>query len=155
MSAAARPPGAAAEDEEACVAGPGLGCQEGGSGAARQHRQKFPPEMRGGRRAPLRDTTARVRGRKPAPPSLCASPQGRGSEEAPWSPAGLACGAWGRVQLPVVGAPLLPSSQKRHSKFCLTYLFTLTQNRRVPVGHSSSGHCSDWNADSPACRSPL
>lgn len=128
--------------------GPRTRLQEGGGGAAWQHRQKFPPEMRGGRRAPLRDTTARVRGRKPAPPSLCASPQGRGSEEAPWSPAGLACGAWGRVRLPVVGAPLLPSSQKRRSKFCLTYLFTLTQNRRVPVGHSSSGHCSDWNADS-------
>lgn len=66
--------------------GPRTQLQEGGGGAARQHRQKFPPEMRGGRRAPLRDTTARVRGRKPAPPSLMCVPAGERFRGSPLVP---------------------------------------------------------------------
>lgn len=45
-------------------------------------------------------------------------------------------------------SPTAPQFPEKAQQVLFDLLFTLTQNRRVPVGHSSSGHCSDWNADS-------
>lgn len=51
-------------------------------------------------------------------------------------------------------SPTAPQPPEKVSRDCLAYLFTLTQNRCMPAGRSSSRGCSDLNYQHPCLLEP-
>lgn len=162
VSADTRPPEVAAEDKEVWPPaspqpspGPGMSGRVAG---AFQPGHTLPSAKTGRRRTPFIDTSRRELDSKPVQGgsllALWTLGCGSGRRRGPSSSAGLGGSAQIWVQLFPRPSPTAPQPPEKVSRDCLAYLFTLTQNRCMPAGRSSSRGCSDLNYQHPCLLEP-